>query len=278
MTTPLVSVCVPAFRAGRHLGAALRSLLGQTLHELEIVVVDNGSDDDTAAVAASFSDPRLRIVRNPRVLSIDASWNRAVRLCTAPLVKLVCADDLLHPDCLRVQHAIMAARPEVVITACRRDFVDAAGRTLSSGRGLRGLTGTHDRVGLARAVVRHGGNPIGEPAAVLLRRAAFEAAGGFDPHLPHTMDLRLWLRMLAHGHFHGSPRSLAAFRVHGASRSATARREQGRQQRRCTAEIAAEPGHRVRQVDRVIGGASAPLATARRLALFRLADHRGGAA
>ncbi len=169
-TTPAVSVCVPAYQAGRHLATALRSVLAQNFSDFELLVLDNDSTDDTAGIVRSFTDPRVRLVRNEKTISMTANWNRCVALSQAPLVKLLCADDVLRPDCLRVQHQVMAANTRLSMTVCRRDFLDARGRRLATGRGLTGLIGEHDRVAVARRAIRHGGNPIGEPGSVLFRR------------------------------------------------------------------------------------------------------------
>ena len=66
MTTPLVSVIIPAYRQAEYLGDALRSVLGQTYPNLEAIVVDDASPDNTAQVVAGFQDPRLRYIRHDR--------------------------------------------------------------------------------------------------------------------------------------------------------------------------------------------------------------------
>ena len=80
--SPLVTICVPTFRGGPWIADCLTSALGQSLTELEVVLVDDASDDDTVAVAESFAarDQRLRIHRNERRLGLARNWNRAVEL------------------------------------------------------------------------------------------------------------------------------------------------------------------------------------------------------
>ena len=265
---PAVSVCVPAYQAERFLGATMRSVLAQNFGDFELLVLDNASTDRTDDVAHSFDDYRIRVMRNSRVLPLAENWNLAVHYSRASLVKLLCADDLLRPDCLRLQHQTMIGRPDLALTASRRDFVDDDGRRLVADRGLRGLIGTHNRTAVARRIVRDGGNPVGEAGSVLFRRTHFDAAGGFDGRLRFPMDLDLWLRLLDHGDFHGQPESLAAFRIRPGSLSGKAGRAEYDEQRSYTRGIGG-----VRPVDRALSAVNAPVSRLRRQGLFALAGH-----
>ena len=139
---PVISVCVPAYQAGSRLRATIHSVLAQNFTDFELIVLDNGSTDGTAELVGSFDDPRIRLVRREITVPMTENWNRVVGLARGELVKLLCADDLLRPDCLRVQRQVLAALPHVVMTACRRDFVDGRGRRLATGNGLAGLLGS----------------------------------------------------------------------------------------------------------------------------------------
>lgn len=272
---PELSVCIPAYQAGKHIGATIESVLAQNFPSFELVVLDNACTDDTAVIVKSYQDPRIRLVHNDTTLPLTDNWNHAVGLCRAPFVKLLCADDLLRPDCLRIQYQLLAADPELAMTACRRDFIDHRGTRLLAGQGLRGLLGRLDRVAVARRVVRHGGNPIGEPGSVLFRRSAFVAAGGFESSMNLVLDVHMWLRLLAHGAFFGVADSLAAFRIRDGSLSSESHREGARQQHLCNAEVGANPIYQVRELDRAVGAVAAPLAGLRRRGLFQVAaKHR----
>ncbi|MDT7576331.1 MAG: hypothetical protein QOH17_2664, partial [Pseudonocardiales bacterium] len=206
---PTVSVCIPVYKGERFLGETMRSVLDQTYRDFELVVLDNASPDRSAAIARSFGDRRVRVERNSTVLSQPDNWNRAVQLCRAPLVKLVCADDLVHPRCLEMQVAPMEADPGLAVVAARRHMIDEQSRVIVPRRGMAGLVGVHSGVEVARRVVRNGANPIGKPAGVLFRREDFMAAGGWRADRNHIMDLDLWMRLLQHGEFLGLPETLA---------------------------------------------------------------------
>jgi glycosyltransferase involved in cell wall biosynthesis len=270
MVAPSVSVCIPAYQAGRYLAETIRSVITQTLTDFELVVVDNGSTDETPEILRSFNDPRIRVIRNDTTLPVAENWNRAVSQCRAPLVKLLCADDLLRPDCLRRQYEVLTATPDVVLACCRRDMIRADGKPIARDRGLPGLTGIHPSKHVIRRVVRHGGNPLGEPCAVMFRRADFDAARGFDARWRYPMDLDLWLRLLERGGFAGIPATLAAFRIAAGSLSASADRTAYVEQRALSAELTSAPHWKVNWFDRMIGAVNAPAARLRRKTLFTL--------
>lgn len=269
--SPSVSVCVPAYQAGEYLAATINSVLRQTFEDFELLVLDNASTDATAEILRGFTDPRLRVLRNPEVLPVAANWNRVIGKSTAPLVKLVCADDLLHPSCLEHQHAVLAGDPGLALVCSRRDLVNEEARLIVRNRGLRGLLGRHDSRAVIRKIVRHGGNPLGEPAGALLRREHFEAVGGFDGRWRFPLDLHLWTRLLEHGDFYGMRESLAAFRIGRGSLSARATRAEYAEQRSLSDRTATDPQWTVPRMDRLVGATRAPGARLRRQAAFLVA-------
>ena len=193
-----------------------------------------------------------------------------MRLCRAPLIKLVCADDLLHPRCLEYQVGPMEADPGLAVVAARRHMIDERSRVLVPRRGLIGLTGVRSSVEVARHVVRSGANPIGEPGGVLFRRAHYFAVGGWRPDHRFVMDLDLWIRLLQHGEFLGLPETLAAFRIGQDSLSADNEATIYAEQKAYIEELGATPHLQVRASDMLMGRMRAPLGRARRRALFRM--------
>jgi glycosyltransferase involved in cell wall biosynthesis len=267
---PSVSVCIPVYQGERFLAETLRSVLDQTYRDFELVVLDNASSDHSAAVVQSFGDPRIRLERNSTVLSQPDNWNRVVQLTRAPLVKLVCADDLLHPRCLELQVAPMEADPGLALVAARRHMIDEQSRVIVPRRGLAGLTGVRTGVEVARRVVRNGANPIGEPGGVLFRREDFFAAGGWRADRTYIMDLDLWMRLLQYGEFLGLPETLAAFRIGRGSVSSENGDRITEEQRLLVEEIGDSPLFQVRGIDMTVGRIFAPAGRARRRALFAI--------
>lgn len=114
----LVSVAIPAYNAGATLGETLRSVLAQTHRTLEVIVVDDGSADDTADVAASFGE-RVRVVRQANS-GISHSRNASLQACRGAFIALLDADDLCEPERIAVQLEYMLRNPELLL--CSSDF------------------------------------------------------------------------------------------------------------------------------------------------------------
>ena len=267
---PGVSVCIPVYRGEQFLAETIRSVLDQTYRDFELVILDNASPDGSGRIARSFGDRRIRIETNATALPQPENWREAVRLCRGPLIKLVCADDLLHPRCLEYQVGPMEADPGLAVVAARRHMIDERSRVLVPRRGLTGLTGVRSSVEVARHVVRNGANPIGEPGGVLFRREHYFAVGGWRPERRFVMDLDLWIRLLQYGEFLGLPETLAAFRIGQESLSADNEATIYAEQKAYIEELGTTPHLQVRRRDLLLGRMRAPLGRMRRRALFRM--------
>lgn len=265
---PAVSVCIPVYKGERFLAETVRSVLDQTFRDFELVVLDNASPDASGDIARSFGDPRVRVERNAVTVPQAENWNRVVQLSRAPLAKVLCADDLLHPRCLELQVAPMEADPGLAVVAARRHMIDEQSRVIVPRRGLTGLTGVRTGVEVARRVVRNGANPIGEPGGVLFRREDFFAAGGWRADRTFVMDLDLWMRLLQYGEFLGLPETLAAFRIGRGSVSADNEQSIYEEQRLLIEELGDSDFFQVRGLDLTLGRLLAPAGRARRRALF----------
>lgn len=216
-TSPaLVSVCIPTYRGGAYLAAAIESVLRQSLTDLELIVIDDQSPDDTEAIVRSFDDPRLRYVRNERNLGPQGNWNRCLELAAGRYFKLLPHDDLLDERCLERQVGALEADAgeRLALVFSSRNVLGPDGRKLTwrgyAGQRADAILNSKD---LVRACIRGGTNLIGEPGAVLFRRALAQRTGPFDASNPYVIDLDYWFRLLAHGDACYLAAPLASFRV-----------------------------------------------------------------
>lgn len=218
MSAPLVSICIPTYNYGRFLPDALESALGQTLRDIEILAVDNHSDDGTIELLGEFArrDARVVVHRNAANLGMTANFNRCIELARGKYVKLLCADDLLSADCVEKLVAAMEERHDTRLAGCARYYFREPGkpiRTLAYASGRRAVPGA---TAIRECFFK--GNLIGEPTAVMFRRA--DATVGFNPAYRQAFDMELWFRLLTEGWFVFLPEPLCGIREHLSSGTA----------------------------------------------------------
>lgn len=273
---PLVSVVIPTYNSSAHLEATIRSVLDQTLDDIEIVVSDHASRDGTWELLQEHrADPRLRLNRISAGGGARRNWTHVSELATGAYVKLVCADDLLHPDCLARQVAALERAGEgAVMAACRRDIVDAAGRRVVRDWGMQGLSGEVTGGEVARRIVRAGTNLLGEPACVLFRREALQRAGYWFSEDGYVIDVATYLRVLEQGDLVAVPETLAGFRLSAEQWSVRLERQQVRQVKRLLRETASRWPEAVSARDLRYGLVAAELQAVRRRIAYRVLSRR----
>jgi hypothetical protein len=185
---PLVSIIIPAYNQAQYLGRSIRSALGQTCADLEILVVDDGSTDETPTVARSFTDARVRYIRKANG-GLSSARNAGIAQATGRFLSFLDSDDQFLPGKLEALLAAFEADPTLGLTAGQAILIDERGIPLGE---------TFDR-GLpedpADLLV---GNPL-HVGSVLLRRDWQERAGFFDESLRSYEDWDLWLRLARAG-------------------------------------------------------------------------------
>ncbi len=169
------------------LASAVRCALEQVDVEVEVIVVDDGSTDETAKRLGAWADPRLRVLRNETSRGAGASRNQAAAIARGEWIAFLDDDDRWAPHKLRAQLAV-ATTPEVAFVYGTAVMVDGELRPLRS-------LPVPEPGALPRALLHT--NPIGGPSSVMVRRAALAEVGGFDEELAVVDDWDLWLR-LAH--------------------------------------------------------------------------------
>ena len=219
---PAVSICIPAYNYARFLPDAIESVLAQTFRDFELVIVDNCSTDTTAEVVARYAarDHRIRYVCNEVNVGAQENLNRCLRNASGEFVKVLCADDLLAPECIARMVAVFADHPKVSLVASSRQLVDATLRPIRKIAFSRRF-----RVLPAARVINlclFNGNYIGEPSAVLFRRQ--DALRGFDTTYAQLIDLEMWFHLLERGDFATVPDTLCIFRQHEAQETRGNRR------------------------------------------------------
>ncbi len=231
--TPRVSLCVPTYNGAAYLAECLESILAQTVEDVEILIVDDCSQDETLTIAQDYQrrDSRIRVEANPQNLGLVGNWNRCIQRARGEWIKFVFQDDRLDPTCLEQMMAVTQQAPGCLLVYCRRQFLLDPALPEANRLWFEKHARFVDRVfegetvvspqQYGEAVLAHfGWNLLGEPTSVLLHRHAFLRFGLFNPHYVHNCDLEYWHRVACHTGALYVPTPLAWFRVHASSTSA----------------------------------------------------------
>ena len=198
--SPLVSVIIPAYNSQATLADAVASVLAQSLGDFELIVIDDGSSDDTLAIARSFSDARIEVVAAPHSGLPAVARNLGLQVASGEYVAFLDSDDTWQPTKLERQLALFSASPEVGAVHCGAVYLvsDEPDAVPLSWR----LANPAPPARVLAELLRR--NTIYTPSMVV-RRALLERVGGFDPdpRLRGPEDLDLWLRLAEQGAWFG---------------------------------------------------------------------------
>ena len=219
---PAVSVLMPCYNAGAMLDEALESLVCQTLSDIEIICVEDGSTDDTPLRLDRWarSERRLRVVSQPHSGVIVAS-NNGLQYCTAPYLARLDADDRAHPERLARQAAYLDAHPEAGLVSCQVAGFPAEHVRRGFAIYLEWLNGLLSDEDIRRELFIE--SPLPHPSVTIRREVLLGAGGYLDFGWPEDYDL--WMRLyLAGVRFAKLPQVLVEWREHPARLTRTDKR------------------------------------------------------
>ena len=184
---PEVSVVLPVFNGARTIARAVRSILDQTLREIELIVLDDGSVDETVAITRESLDPRVRLIQCAH-RGVAAAANDATELATAPVIARMDADDFAHPRRLEKQLQLLH-KQKLDVVGCKVRILDEAGNAACSMLRYERWINEETINGEQISALRFVEFPLVNPT-ILARRSFFEM-GFRDNDLPEDYDLML---------------------------------------------------------------------------------------
>ena len=243
----MVSVVLPVHNAGAYLGLAVESILQQSLGELELICIDDGSTDDSPEILQRFAarDGRVRLERREH-RGLIAVLNEGLRIARAPLVARMDADDISLPQRLESQYRRFERDPDLWVLGTAEERIDKHGKPRGRPMVVSGSAAVAREL-RAGCVIRH--------PSVMMRRDRILDVGGFRPAYKHAEDYDLWLRVSECGKLDNLEEVGLQYRMHADSVSErhTARQRVSAQLARAThrlrsagemdptADLAAEP-------------------------------------
>lgn len=199
---------IPSYNAAHLIGRAIRSVLSQTYRQFEIIVVDDGSTDDTATVAESFRRPALQIIRHPRNSGASAARNSGLRNAGGVYVAFLDSDDEWHPEKIQKQVECFARSSPAVglVYTGWRWIIEENGKLVQDK--LPRFRGHLHEILLA-------GDCVGSTSTPLIKASLLSSVGGFDETLPARQDWDLWLRLSPQCLFEFVPEILVKYYMSG---------------------------------------------------------------
>lgn len=203
--TPLVTIVTPTYDRANYLPETIDSVLGQDYPNLEYVVLDNGSSDNTQEILRGYGDA-IRWEHHASNIGLSRAINRGFELARGEIIGFVSDDDPLLPGAISALVEVFQANPDVVVVYPDWDVIDGEGRHV---RHIDTFEYSY------RDMLRYHHTYPGPGA--LFRRSVLERIGGLDESMRIVSDYDFWLRAGLLGPFRRCPRTLARYRQHGAT-------------------------------------------------------------
>ncbi|BEV45481.1 glycosyltransferase [Afipia carboxidovorans] len=219
---PTVSVIMPSYNHAKYVASAISSILNQTFSDFELIVVDDGSADDSAEIIRTFEDPRIRTMFFEKNKGAAAATNKAISLARGNYIALCNSDDRWVQNKLDVQLSILKKQPELVATFSDVTWIDDQGVPLDKSQ-LSFSTKLFRRKNRSRHEWLHDlilyGNCLCHPS-IMIKRDSLNRTGPYDDRFRQLPDFQKWVALVQFGEIFVSPEQLVEFRIHDSNTSA----------------------------------------------------------
>ena len=223
---PLVSICIPTFNGAAYLSDALESALIQTYRNIEIIVSDDSSSDDTLRIVESFKGKTTIpiYVYHHQPSGIAANWDHAVQRASGEYIKFLFQDDLLMPHCIEEMLAVFAADEAIGLVFSKREIISEVTDTkwIAKHNSIHLHWKVLNPINEGKELLKDPGlltqpmNKVGEPSVVMFKKEVFHRVGPFHPQLKQKLDYEYWFRIMKSYKVGFVDKELSAFRFHAA--------------------------------------------------------------
>jgi len=207
---PLVSVILPVFNAERFLRPAIDSVLNQTYRHLELIIVDDCSEDNSLCIANEYAniDSRVLVESNPANLKLSSTLNRAISLSSGKYLARMDADDISAPTRVEKQVRAMEENQDLVVVGCDIAIIDQNNHSI----GFRRYRGIDKEIRKWLFFF----SPFCHPA-IMIRQKAIDDVGGYNNYFNPAEDYELYFRLGTVGNFMNIKEELFTYRIVGNS-------------------------------------------------------------
>jgi glycosyltransferase involved in cell wall biosynthesis len=215
---PIITVLMPVYNGEKFLREAIDSILSQTFTDFELLIINDGSNDQSETIVKSYNDERIRYVCNSTNLKLIATLNNGLSLARGKYIARMDADDVSEPERLQVQFEHMEANPDCGL--CGTDITILSKHEVVSSNWIK--TGTHDALKYNLLM----GNPFCHPT-VMIRSEVLRSRGlNYNPDHLHAEEYGLWIALSRSSRLANLNSKLLRYRLHDAQVSAVHRKQQ----------------------------------------------------
>ena len=232
MSVSLVSICIPTYNGSQFIAEAMQSAIAQTYSNLEIIVSDDASTDDTLKIIEEFKEktntPIYIYQHQPN--GIGGNWNHCIKQAQGDYIKFLFQDDVLLPDCIEKMMAVLTQKPHCAMVACKRHFIVEAGmdtpemdkwqRVYGDLQAHLNFKSENNQLILSKKLFSHPQfyasplNKIGEPSVFLFKKSILDHIGWFREDLKQLLDYEFCYRVLKRYSIIVLQEELIKFRLH----------------------------------------------------------------
>lgn len=215
----LVSVCIPAYNSAEYIKDTITSILDQTYRNIELVIVDDCSADQTVEIVKSIKDDRIKLYENEHNLGMVGNWNRCLELASGEYIKLICADDMIEKNAIEKEAEVFEKYPTVNLVESDTRLVDINGKSTGSfPRYYKSGVVSGKKVAKTSLMLN---NFFGAPVNNMIRKKVLKEVGGFDTAFTYILDFDMWVRIACSGDVYIIHEPLNSFRVRNDSNTGT---------------------------------------------------------
>ena len=202
----MVSVLMPVYNAQLYLREAVESVLNQTYTDFEFIIINDGSTDDSERIILSYTDSRIKYIKNETNLKLIATLNKGIQLAKGDFIARMDADDICEIERLEKQVSFLNNNNDYVAVGSCYEKIDLLGEKIENVK----LPLESEEVFYSL----HFFNPICHPSVLIRNSVLIEYNLNFDENYVHAEDYEFWTRLLKYGKIGNLPDILLKYRVH----------------------------------------------------------------
>jgi len=210
MSIPAISVLMPVYNTEKYLAEAIESILGQTFKDFELIIIDDGSTDNSLSIIEKYAkiDSRIKFISRDNK-GLISTLNQGIELSQGKYIARMDADDISLPNRFDIQYEFLESRPEYVVVGSRIMLIDSDNDSLCA----MGELFSHEDIDFSHIHNLTSGAVIVHPTA-MIRRDSLVAIGGYRERYKHAEDIDVWLRLGEVGKLCNLNKILLRYRQH----------------------------------------------------------------